>query len=129
MLPFPRCFHVDEKVVKLIPEIFAKGALGSFRETTGKLRLDPGRLNGNWAARGAAPGWFVFLDRGLGSADTLKPVAKAEAFAFLLKQTINLLDYGDGGIEHLTELIERYPCFLFMSGEIPKSVNVLNTIP
>jgi len=45
-----------------------------------------------------------------------------------MKQTINLLDYGDGGIQHLTELIERCPCFLFMSGEIPKSVNVLNTL-
>ena len=128
VLPFPRCFHVDEKVVQLIPDISVKGVLGSFRETTGKFRLDPGGFNGSWAASGAVPGWIVFLDRGMGSADTLKPVTKAEAFALLMNQTINLLDYGEGGIQHLTELIERCPCFLFMSGDIHKSVNVLNTL-
>jgi hypothetical protein len=48
---------------------------------------------------------------------------------FTLNITAALVwELSEGGIQHLTELIERCPCFLFMSGDIYKSVKVLNTI-
>ena len=65
--------------------------------------------------------------RDLDDGCVLQVPKQPQVFTFNITAVL-VRELSDGGIQHLTELIERCPCFLLMSGDIHKSVKVLNTI-
>jgi hypothetical protein len=125
---FPRCFHVDDHTLAIVPEAADRGAVGFFRESTGKRRLDPAKLRGDWTSERAELRWLVFLDLELTRGTHLSGLSRADAFARLMTQTINLMDYTKDGIQHLARLVENCTCYLFKGEKIFDAVNLLYNI-
>ena len=116
ILPLPRCFHVDDRTIELIPDIIAEDREDVFKDNSGKRRFDPYRIRKDWIAEPASPVWIVFLNNDIKNENKLVRIGETEALSLLIEQTINLADHGDEGLKCLINLVQHCECYIINTG-------------
>ena len=125
ILPLPRCFHVDDRTLELIPDIIAEDEEDVFKDNSGKRRFDPYRIRKDWAAEPSSPEWIVFLNNDIKNENRLVRIGETEALSLLIGQTINLAEHGEKGLQFLINLVHRCECYILNAGDLHGVSNTL----
>ncbi len=128
ILPLPRCFHVDDRTLELIPDIIAEEKEDVFKDNSGKRRFDPYSIRKDWAAEPSAPEWIVFLNNDIKNENRLVRIGETEALSLLIGQTINLAEHGEKGLQFLICLVHRCECHTLNAVDLQDVSNTLSDI-
>ena len=128
ILPLPRCFHVDDRTLELIPDIIAEDEEDVFKDNSGKRRFDPYRIRKDWAAEPSSPEWIVFLNNDIKNENRLVRIGETEALSLLIGQTINLAEHGEKGLQFLINLVHRCECYTLNAVDLQDVSNTLSDI-
>ncbi len=128
VLPLPRCFHVDDRTLELIPAIMAEEKENVFKDFSGKRRFDPYSIRKDWAAEPSAPEWIVFLNNDIKNENRLVRIGETEALSLLIGQTINLAEHGEKGLQFLINLVHRCECHTLNAVDLQDVSNTLSDI-
>ncbi len=117
--PFPRSFRVDfQTLIRIFPEHPAKRNGPLYRDSRGKIRLDPSLTMSDWIAGPSPPGWIVFPSYQPDRCSGLQPLGETEAFGLMVSQAINLVDHGKRGLDILLSLVRRFQCFRLNAADL-----------
>ena len=128
VLPLPRCFHVDDRTIELIPDIIAEDKEDVFKDNSGKRRFDLYRIRKDWAAEPSSPEWIVFLNNDIKNENRLVRIGETEALSLLIGQTINLAEHGEKGLKFLINLVHRCECHTLNAVDLQDVSNTLSDI-
>lgn len=128
VLPFPRSFHADFSAMKIFHDLVAKQGDTAFRDSSGKMRLDPSFALEDWVAEPSPPGWIVFPDYQPGHSGEIEPVGETEALSLMLSQAINLAEHGKRGLDALMELVRSLQCFRLTTGDLNVATSLLTGV-
>jgi hypothetical protein len=125
ILPLPRCFHVDNRTMELIPGIAAVDKEDVFKDNSGKRRFNPYRVRKDWVSEPSSLECIVFLNNDMKNADKFVPIGDLEALSLLIGQTINLAEHGEVGLQLLVCLVESCECYKLKTGNLHQMSDTL----
>ena len=126
--PFPRCFHVDHKTLKIIPDLHVSDQESGFKDSTGKWRFDPFVIRKDWVAKPANPKWIVFLQSNSKDKNRLIRPGETEALSLLIGQAINLVDHREKGLQVFINLVRRCQCYTLNVGDLQGADRALSNL-
>jgi len=110
---FPRNFHITKDTMRLFPEFIFEDSDDKTIYVSDKICFDPCKIRTDWVADHSIPKCILFPNYHPNNENELLPIGETETLQRCVEQAINLVDFGESGLEKLIKLIQNCSCYLF----------------
>ena len=123
---FPRNFHLSHETLRHFPTLDMGDDLIAFTDASGKSRIDPALITGEWTTISAQPWCLVFPAHGPDYLTALTPLGETPSLMLLSAQALNLGEFGMKGLEALAHFAGKCDSYMLTSSDLSSASSILS---
>ncbi len=123
---FPRNFHLSRETLRHFPALVMRDDVLAFTDASGKSRIDPALITGEWTTISAQPWCLVFPAHGPDYLAALTPLGQTHSLTLLTAQTLNLGEFGMRGLEALAHFAGKCDSYMLTSNDLSSASGILS---